>query len=64
MTEQRNNQQNEETITEGIKNTAGAAFHAVHNALEATENAAMSAVEKTKDTINNLRDDNQNQGNQ
>lgn len=34
-------------VAHNIKEGAGAAFHATHNALEATENAAMSTVDKT-----------------
>jgi hypothetical protein len=56
MTNQGNNknQQNDNNITEGIKNTAGSAFEAVHNALETTENAAMKTVDATKNVVNNL----------
>lgn len=41
-------------VSEGIKETAGAAFHTVHSALETTENAAMSAVDATTNAVNNL----------
>jgi hypothetical protein len=47
MTNQQDNQ-----FSEGIKQTAGAAFHAVHGALETTENAAMKAVDTTANAVN------------
>jgi hypothetical protein len=45
-------------VAESIKETAGAGFHGVHKALEATENAAMNAVDATADAVRNLTDDN------
>jgi hypothetical protein len=48
------NKQNEKGVSEGIKNTAGAAFHAVHSALETTENVAMNAVDGATDAVSNL----------
>ena len=44
--------QQENQISKGIKDTAGAAFHAVHSALEKTENAAMNTVDKTANAVN------------
>lgn len=41
-------------VAEGIKETAGAAFHTLHSALETTENVAMNAVDAAKNTANNL----------
>lgn len=41
-------------VAEGIKETAGAAFHTVHSALETTENVAMNTVDATKNVVNNL----------
>lgn len=46
------NRQNDQ-VSEGIKETAGAAFHAVHSALETTENAAMTAVDATASAVKN-----------
>lgn len=63
MANRRNNQQSNEGIAESIKNTAGSAFETVHNALEATENIAMKTVDATKNAVNNLAgnmDDNRN----
>lgn len=51
MTEQRKNNKG---VAEGIKETAGAAFHTVHSALETTENVAMNTVDATKNIVNNL----------
>jgi hypothetical protein len=45
---------NNKSVSEGIKETAGAAFHAVHSALETTENVAMSAVDATSNAVTNL----------
>jgi hypothetical protein len=53
MSERRDNN----GVSEGIKETAGAAFHGVHKALEATENVAMNAVDATADAVNNFRED-------
>ncbi|MFE8699959.1 hypothetical protein ACFYKX_04900 [Cytobacillus sp. FJAT-54145] len=47
-------------VAENIKDTAGSAFETMHNALEATENMAMNAVDATKKAVNNLTDDEQN----
>jgi hypothetical protein len=44
------------SVSEGIKETAGAAFHAVHSALETTENVAMNAVDATAKAVSNLTD--------
>ncbi|NHM30926.1 hypothetical protein [Neobacillus terrae] len=52
MANQQNRNQQDNQVTEGIKETAGAAFHAVHSALETTENAAMSAVDATSNAVN------------
>ncbi|MEH7014499.1 hypothetical protein V7087_27430 [Neobacillus niacini] len=41
-------------VAEGIKETAGAAFHTLHSALETTENVAMNAIDAAKNTANNL----------
>ncbi|MGG3467451.1 hypothetical protein ABES02_08075 [Neobacillus pocheonensis] len=49
---------NNRSVSEGIKETAGAAFHAVHSALETTENVAMNAVDATANAVNNLAKDN------
>lgn len=48
------NSQNDNGVAESIKNTAGSAFETVHNALEATENVAMKAVDATKNAVDNL----------
>ncbi|MEH6907670.1 hypothetical protein [Neobacillus drentensis] len=45
---------NNQSVSEGIKETAGAAFHVVHSALETTENVAMSAVDATSNAVSNL----------
>ncbi len=45
-------------VADTIKEGAGAAFHATHQALEATENAAMTAVDKTADAIDDLTENN------
>jgi len=47
-------QHSNQSITEGIKETAGAAFHVVHSALETTENVAMKAVDTAANAVNNL----------
>jgi phage-related protein len=59
MINENQNKHNNRSVAEGIKNTAGAAFHTVHSALETTENAAMSAVDGTSRAVKNLTD-NQN----
>jgi uncharacterized protein (UPF0333 family) len=48
------NKQNDKGVAEGVKETAGAAFHALHSALETTENVAMNAVDATKNAAENL----------
>ncbi|MFJ5760662.1 hypothetical protein ACIQAA_16355 [Neobacillus sp. NPDC093182] len=48
------NKQNDKGVAEGIKETAGAAFHALHSALETTENVAMNAVDAAKNATDNL----------
>jgi hypothetical protein len=48
------NKQNDKGLAEGIKETAGAAFHTIHSALETTENVAMNAVDATKNAAENL----------
>ncbi|SEN72193.1 hypothetical protein SAMN05192533_11866 [Mesobacillus persicus] len=55
MSNKRNH--DEQNVSEKIKDGAGAAFHSVHSALEATENAAMSAVDATANAISDLTDD-------
>lgn len=54
MTNQQNVDQQGNQIPKAIKDTAGAAFHAVHNALEKTEDAAMNTVDKTSNAVNGL----------
>ena len=49
-----NQKQNNKSVAEGIKETAGAAFHTLHSALETTENVAMNAVDAAKNAANNL----------
>lgn len=44
----------EKSVAEGVKETAGAAFHTLHSALETTENVAMNAVDAAKNVANNL----------
>lgn len=48
------NKQNDKGVADGIKETAGAAFHALHSALETTENVAMNAVDAAKNATDNL----------
>jgi hypothetical protein len=48
------NKQNDKGVAEGVKETAGAAFHALHSALETTENVAMNAVDAAKNATQNL----------
>lgn len=48
------NKQNDKGLAEGIKETAGAAFHTLHSALETTENVAMNAVDAAKNATDNL----------
>jgi hypothetical protein len=59
-----NNEQNNKSVAEGIKETAGAAFHTVHSALETTENAAMNAVDATKNIVNDLTKNSNDRRNQ
>jgi hypothetical protein len=47
-------EKNNKGVAEGIKETAGAAFHTIHSALETTENVAMNTVDATKNVVNNL----------
>jgi hypothetical protein len=54
------NKNNDKNVSESIKDVAGNAFHAMHDGLEATENAAMKAVDATADAIENLADDSEN----
>ncbi|MDF2857268.1 MAG: hypothetical protein K0Q87_3119 [Neobacillus sp.] len=64
MSNREKNKQNGNSVSEGIKETAGAAFHAVHSALETTENVAMNAVDATAKAVSNLTDnENRNRGN-
>jgi hypothetical protein len=64
MSNREKNRQNGNSVSEGIKETAGAAFHAVHSALETTENVAMNAVDATAKAVSNLTDtENRNRGN-
>ncbi|MGF2615882.1 hypothetical protein FZC84_07355 [Rossellomorea vietnamensis] len=51
-------QNHKDTITNNIKDGAGALFHATHKALEATENTAMGAVDATSKTIKNVTGNN------
>ncbi|MHC0039592.1 hypothetical protein [Pseudoneobacillus sp. C159] len=51
------NKNQDKNVSEGVKNVAGNAFHAMHAGLEATENAAMNAVDATADAIDKLTDD-------
>ena len=51
-----NSKRNTQNVSKNIKDTAGAVFHSVHKGLEATENAAMEAVDATTNAINNLTD--------
>ena len=60
MTNQQNTDQQGNQISKGIKDTAGAAFHAVHAALEKTENAAMNTVDKTANAVNGLTNKSKN----
>lgn len=54
------NQTNNNNVSKNIKETAGSAFHSIHQGLEATENAAMNAVDATTKAVNNLTDNNNN----
>ncbi|KKK37760.1 hypothetical protein WQ57_12450 [Mesobacillus campisalis] len=48
--------QNENNVAHNIKEGAGAAFHAAHQGLEATENFAMNAVDQTSKAIKRAAD--------
>jgi hypothetical protein len=56
--------QNDKGLAEGIKETAGAAFHTVHSALATTENVAMNAVDAVKNAADNLTGDRNEERNQ
>ncbi|MCM3694539.1 hypothetical protein [Neobacillus niacini] len=58
-----NQKQNNKSVADGIKETAGAAFHTIHSALETTENVAMNAVDAAKNAANNLAGNGKNQRN-
>ncbi|WP_456276342.1 hypothetical protein [Bacillus sp. AK128] len=55
-----NQDKNNKNVSENIKETAGAAFHSIHQGLEATENAAMNAVDATAKAISNVTDKDKN----
>ncbi|WP_368505245.1 hypothetical protein AB3N04_06275 [Alkalihalophilus sp. As8PL] len=57
------NQQQNQGVAQSIKNTAGSAFETMHNALEATENIAMSAVDGTKNAVTKMTGQNKNHQN-
>jgi hypothetical protein len=57
------NRINSTEVAQRVKNTAGAAFHSIHNGLEATENAAMNAVDTTANAVSNLTGNNKNKRN-
>ncbi|WP_342429484.1 hypothetical protein [Neobacillus sp. FSL H8-0543] len=64
MSNRDKNKQNGNSVSEGIKETAGAAFHAVHSALETTENVAMNTVDATAKAVSNMAgSENRNRGN-
>jgi len=55
MSNQNNKQnQKDKSVAKSVKNTAGSAFETAHNALETTENIAMSAVDATKNAAKHL----------
>ncbi|WHZ01051.1 hypothetical protein QNH48_18705 [Neobacillus sp. YX16] len=58
-----NQKPNNKSVAEGIKETAGAAFHTLHSALETTENVAMNAVDAAKNAANNLAGNDNDQRN-
>jgi hypothetical protein len=58
-----NQKQNNKSVAEGIKETAGAAFHTLHSALETTENVAMNTVDAAKNAANNLTGNGKDQRN-
>lgn len=47
-------QQNDKTVADSLKNTAGSAFETMHNALETVENIAMSTVDATTKATSNF----------
>ena len=49
-----NKSQNSKSVADGIKETAGAAFHTLHSALETTENVAMNTVDAARNVANNM----------
>lgn len=49
-----NRRPNDASITQNIKSAAGEAFESVHDALEATENAAMKTVDAASNAVSNL----------
>ncbi|MDM5326102.1 hypothetical protein [Neobacillus sp. CF12] len=59
-----NQKQTNKGVAEGIKETAGAAFHTLHSALETTENVAMNAVDTAKNVATNLTNNRKGQRNQ
>ena len=58
-----NQKQSNKGVAEGIKETAGSAFHTLHSALETTENVAMNAVDAAKNAANNLTGNSKGQRN-
>jgi hypothetical protein len=58
-----NQKQTNKGVAEGIKETAGAAFHTLHSALETTENVAMNAVDAAKNVATNLTNNRKDQRN-
>ncbi|MFP7298355.1 hypothetical protein [Neobacillus niacini] len=58
-----NQKQSNKSVADGIKETAGAAFHTLHSALETTENVAMNAVDAAKNAANNLTGNGEGQRN-
>ncbi|MBE4909895.1 hypothetical protein IMZ08_17815 [Bacillus luteolus] len=50
------NRDNNQNVSENIKDKAGAAFHSIHRGLEVTEDAAMNAVDATAEAISNATD--------
>ncbi|RIW38474.1 hypothetical protein D3H55_02765 [Bacillus salacetis] len=49
-----NHKQQRDSITDNIKDGAGAVFHAAHKGLEATEKIAMGTVDTTSNAVKNL----------
>ncbi|RHW41962.1 hypothetical protein D1B31_04765 [Neobacillus notoginsengisoli] len=60
--QQQNNNQKENQVSKGIKDTAGAAFQVAHSALETTENTAMNVVDATTNAVNKAAKNVQNMG--